>query len=171
MSDNKICVYAICKNESKFVERWYNSMKEADCIVVLDTGSTDDTVEQLKKVGVNKVEIKPINPWRFDVARNESLKLVPEGYNILVCTDLDETFEEGWADKVRNAWNDSLERIEYKYSWSHYDNGNPNQSFMYNKIHSRNWIWKFPVHECLVRASNGSENYSAEESFNLFEYE
>ena len=47
--DNKICVYAICKNESQFVDRWYESMKEADEIVVLDTGSTDDTIEQLKK--------------------------------------------------------------------------------------------------------------------------
>jgi len=29
---NKICVYAITKNESQFVERWYESMKEADSI-------------------------------------------------------------------------------------------------------------------------------------------
>ena len=47
MNDYKICVYAICKNEEKFVERWYNSMKEADYIVVLDTGSTDKTIELL----------------------------------------------------------------------------------------------------------------------------
>ena len=44
----KICVYAICKNEEKFVERWVNSMKEADNIYVLDTGSTDNTVKKLK---------------------------------------------------------------------------------------------------------------------------
>lgn len=69
-------------------------MKEADEIVVLDTGSTDDTVEKLRAKGV-KVEIKEIKPWRFDVARNESLKLVPEDCNILVCTDLDEIFESG----------------------------------------------------------------------------
>ena len=36
----KIIVYAISKNESKFVNRWYNSMKEADEVYVLDTGST-----------------------------------------------------------------------------------------------------------------------------------
>ena len=45
----KICVYAISKNESKFVDRWVESMSEADDIYVLDTGSTDDTVEKLKK--------------------------------------------------------------------------------------------------------------------------
>ena len=40
----KVCVYAICKNESQFVERWMASMGEADAVVVLDTGSTDDTL-------------------------------------------------------------------------------------------------------------------------------
>ena len=47
----RIAVYAICKNESQFVDRWMDSMSEADQVVVLDTGSTDDTVERLKKRG------------------------------------------------------------------------------------------------------------------------
>jgi len=49
MSKLKIVVYAIAKNEEKFVSRWVESMKEADEIIVLDTGSTDHTVEELKK--------------------------------------------------------------------------------------------------------------------------
>ena len=36
MKKYKVCVYAICKNEEKFVERWINSMQEADSIYVLD---------------------------------------------------------------------------------------------------------------------------------------
>lgn len=47
----KICVYAICKNEEKFVKTWIESMKEADKIIVLDTGSTDKTVERLREYG------------------------------------------------------------------------------------------------------------------------
>ncbi len=35
----KIVVYAIAKNESSFVDRWMDSMSEADQVVVLDTGS------------------------------------------------------------------------------------------------------------------------------------
>ena len=46
-----VVVYAICKNESQFVERWMNSMSEADKIVVLDTGSSDDTVNRLRSKG------------------------------------------------------------------------------------------------------------------------
>jgi len=48
MHKYKVVVYAICKNEEKFANRWFESMKEADEIVVLDTGSTDKTVEILK---------------------------------------------------------------------------------------------------------------------------
>lgn len=39
----KIAIYAICKNEEKFVDKWVESMLEADYICVMDTGSTDNT--------------------------------------------------------------------------------------------------------------------------------
>lgn len=92
----KICVYAIAKNEIKFLDKWLNSMSEADYITVLDTGSTDGTLEFLQKdPRVTKVEQKIITPWRFDVARNESMKLIPDDADVLVCTDPDEYFEPG----------------------------------------------------------------------------
>ena len=87
----KIAVYAIAKNEEKFVDRWYNSMKEADEIFVCDTGSKDNTAEKLKRLGA-KVKRINIEPWRFDRARNESLEFVDEDVDICVCTDLDEVF-------------------------------------------------------------------------------
>ena len=39
-----VYVYAICKNEIQFAERWYNSVKEADGIILLDTGSADGNI-------------------------------------------------------------------------------------------------------------------------------
>lgn len=149
---NKICVYAICKNESQFVEKWLTSMSEADYIVVLDTGSEDNTFDLLKNdPRVYKTEQKIITPWRFDVARNESMKLIPEDANILICTDLDEVLEPGWATVLREKWVDGLhERAVYKYAWSHTEDGEPARIFQYDKVHSRNWIWNFPVHEALV---------------------
>ena len=44
----KVCVYAICKNEEKFVSKWDNSMKKADEIYALDTGSTDNTIKRVR---------------------------------------------------------------------------------------------------------------------------
>ena len=65
----KLCVYAICKNESKHVDSWVKGIgDEADYICVLDTGSTDDTLEQFKKYPKVHVEQKIIKPWRFDSA-------------------------------------------------------------------------------------------------------
>ena len=51
MGNYNICVYAICKNEAKFVDRWMDSMSEADHIVVLDTGSVDVWFYDVRVVG------------------------------------------------------------------------------------------------------------------------
>ena len=69
-------------------------MSEADYIVVLDTGSTDGTYEKLQQDSrVTIIKQEEIKPWRFDVARNKSIELIPEDADILVCTDFDELFE------------------------------------------------------------------------------
>ena len=79
-----------------------DSMSEADDICVLDTGSTDDTAEKLRARGAH-VEQKLISPWRFDIARNESLKLIPKDADICCCIDLDEQFRSGWCEKLERA--------------------------------------------------------------------
>ncbi len=146
----KICVYAISKNEEKFVKRWYESMKEADEIYVLDTGSTDKTVEELKKLGAN-VTREIISPWRFDLARNRSLSLVPEDTDICVCTDLDEVFEKGWRKELENIWAKDTTDARYNYNWLLDENNNPKVNFYIEKIHSRgDHTWTHPVHEVLT---------------------
>ena len=150
MKKYKITVYAICKNEEKNVKEWYESMKEADEIVVLDTGSSDNTYKYLKECKKIKVYQKIIKPWRFDVARNLSLAYVSLDTDICVCTDLDERFNKGWANKLRNSWNDNVTRGRYLYNWSFDKYGKPGTVFYLNKIHSRlDYTWKHPVHEVL----------------------
>lgn len=157
MGKYKVVVYAICKNEEKFVDRWIESMQEADEIVVLDTGSDDDTVKKLKKHNV-LVKTKIIDPWRFDVARNESLKLVPMDTDICVCTDLDEVFEKGWRKELEKVWNKDSNRCRYIYNWS-LENNIPKVSFYYEKIHSRHsFEWIHPVHEVLKYNEKTPEN-------------
>lgn len=171
---NKICVYAICKNESQFVEKWYNSVKEADCVVVLDTGSTDDTFEKLKKLDII-TEQKIINPWRFDVARNESMKLIPEDCNILVCLDFDEIIEKGWANVLRERWIEGTHKCcWYKYVWSHLSDGSDGRVFWTNKIHSRGYKWEYPIHETLAIVNDAIKNlsdlYIDEDGFKIHHY-
>ena len=151
----KVCVYAISKNEEKFVERWYESMKEADEIYVLDTGSEDNTVKLLKEKGVNVSE-EVISPWRFDVARNKSLDLVPEDTDICVCTDLDEVFNSGWRKILEDNYVKGS-RVNYTYNWHINDKGVADVTFLLNNIHPKeNYFWCHPVHEVLT--SDKEEN-------------
>ena len=145
----KVCVYAISKNEEKFVSKWVASMKEADEIYVLDTGSTDQTVSLLEEAGVH-VKVEVIDPWRFDVARNKSLEMVPEDTDICVCTDFDEVFDPGWREKIEKAWQEDTTRCQYTYHWSLDQDGKPVVSFFLNQVHKRfGYRWTHPVHEVL----------------------
>ncbi len=40
----KIAVYSIALNEEKFIQRWYESAKDADYLIIADTGSTEKTI-------------------------------------------------------------------------------------------------------------------------------
>ncbi len=155
MGKLNICVYAICKNESKFVDAWMDSMIEADQVIVTDTGSDDDTVEKLQKRGA-VVYLEEIKPWRFDVARNISLGHVPEDVDICVCTDLDERFEAGWRNALEEAWLNHRPKHSggisktgrYLYNWSLKPDGSPDIQFYYFKVHERHGFrWNCPVHE------------------------
>ena len=147
----KICVYAICKNEEKFVKRWLDSMSEADYICVLDTGSTDNTVKLLKQNKKVILKEKIIKPWRFDVARNESMKLIPKDADMCVCTDLDEIFEKGWRKKLENNIKPTTKNVQYRYTWNFNPDGSEGIVFYANKIHSNgDFYWKHPVHEVIT---------------------
>ena len=143
-------MYAISKNEEQFVERFMKTAKEADKVFVLDTGSTDNTVSKLKKLGAI-VKEKEIKPWRFDVARNESLKMVPDDFNICVCLDLDEVIMPGWRKKLEKLWDKNTTRLRYNYNWQLDENDKPIINFYIEKIHLRkNYKWTHPVHEVLT---------------------
>ncbi len=143
----KICVYAICKNEEQFVDKWMDSMSEADMVVVTDTGSTDATVEKLRARGA-MVYVEEVKPWRFDVARNLSLDHVPEDADICVCTDLDEVLVKGWRECIERVWTDDTTNGKYLYNWSLKPDGTPDIQFTYFKIHNRKgYRWVCPVHE------------------------
>ena len=152
----KITVYAISKNEEKFAARWVEAMAEADHICVLDTGSTDGTVEILADLGVI-VRREEIDPWRFDVARNRSMELIPEDTDICVCTDLDEVFRPGWRAALERAWRPGTEQLRYSYIWSFDEHGRPGTEFIQEKIHAPGvFRWVHPVHEVLERTDGAA---------------
>lgn len=144
----KIAVYTIAKNEEKFIERWASSCVEADLRLVLDTGSSDLTVQKAAASGCT-VHSASILPWRFDDARNVALSLIPPDYDYCIALDADEILIEGWRNHLESI-DPSITRPRYKYVWSW--NGDSSEGLVYSgdKIHSRNgYRWKHPVHEVL----------------------
>lgn len=167
----KIIVYAICKNEEKFVDRWMDSMSEADFVYVTDTGSTDNTVEKLKKRGAI-VNTAVIDPWRFDKARNISLSFLPEDTDVCVCTDLDEVFNSGWRDELEKVWKKGITtRARYNYTWSFNADGSPGVSFWIEKMHLRHGFkWIHPVHEVLEYTGSNQDILATAHNIQLNHY-
>lgn len=137
----KIAVYAISKNEEQFVQRFCDSAKEADLILIADTGSTDNTVEKALECGA-KVHDICIKPWRFDKARDTALALIPGDFDVCISLDLDEILEPGWRQEIERVWQEDTTRLRYKFDWG------CGISFFYEKIHHRHgYHWHHPVHE------------------------
>lgn len=146
----KICVYCISKNESKFVNRFMDSLEEiSGHVYVLDTGSTDNTVELFKSRGANIVQ-KKYGEFKFDVARNDSLELVPDDYDICICLDIDEIIKKGFTEVINRIWTENTTQIYYPFYCTVDENDNPKRQFINNKIHSRkDFKWVYPIHEVL----------------------
>lgn len=161
--DIKIHTYCIAGNEMKFLDRFLNNMREVGCesLSIMCTKSEDGTWERLQEVKANDeywkdrliIEYKEIKPWRFDVARNESMKLVPEDADYLFCIDEDEMLTPGFFQKVKERIFEVgyiPERIFYRYAWSHKADGSNDIVFWYDKFcGSKGWAWRGACHEAL----------------------
>ena len=144
----KIAVYTIAKNEEAFVQRWYDSAKEADHLLILDTGSTDDTYALAYGLGIDTHQTT-FNPWRFDHARNHALNLLPDDIDLCIALDMDEQLQPGWRQALEML-SKEITRPRYKYTWSWNPDGTEGLTYGGDKIHSRHgYIWKHPVHEVL----------------------
>lgn len=146
----KVAVYSIALNEQHFVRRWYESAKEADYILIADTGSTDETKAIAEDLGIKVVEIS-IKPWRFDDARNASLAVIPNDIDYCIALDMDEVLVPGWRQELETIANTNITRPRYQYTWNWNPDGSPGLQYGGDKIHSRHgYRWKHPVHEVLV---------------------
>lgn len=145
----RVAVYTITKNEEQFIKRWADSCEEADYRLVVDTGSTDGTVDAAIEAGCN-VDFITVRPWRFDDARNASLALLPEDIDLCIALDADEILLPGWRQHLEKI-DSNITRPRYKYTWSWNPNGSPGLVYSGDKIHARHgYRWKHPVHEVVT---------------------
>ncbi|KPK13991.1 MAG: hypothetical protein AMJ56_00300 [Anaerolineae bacterium SG8_19] len=151
----KICVYAISKNEAHFVPRFCESAKEADLILIADTGSTDGLPAEAEKHGAVVHHIS-ITPWRFDLARNAALALVPRDFDVCISLDIDEVLQPGWREEIERVWiKGHTTRLRYMFDWG------CGIQFFYEKIHAKHgYMWHHPCHEYPVHDGRIKENWA-----------
>lgn len=151
----KIAVYTIALNEAHHVDRWVSSAKDADYLVVADTGSTDDTVARLRAAGVTVHSIV-VAPWRFDDARNANLALVPQDADICISLDMDEFLLPSWRPVIEAAWKPGTTRLWYQFAQGQKTDGTPHNTFRKSKVHARRgYRWHRMIHEDLQRTEPG----------------
>ncbi|MES5488920.1 glycosyltransferase, partial [Bradyrhizobium sp. INPA03-11B] len=147
----KVAVYTIALNEAAHAERWANSAADADYRIVADTGSSDDTVERLERAGVIVHRIA-VRPWRFDVARNAAMALIPSDVEICCSMDMDRYLEPGWREKLEAAWAPDTTALFCRTVYrTHPDDPTILRGWPTKNFHHR-WGYRFkrPVHEALT---------------------
>lgn len=151
-----VAIYGLYKNDEKNVERFLQSVKEADEIVLCDIGSTDCTnmfIQQFKKrhpdVNVSTFTIC-VSPYRIDDARNTALSLVNPEMDLCISMDLNEYLMENWKRYLLSQWEYELTRYQHVYQ------AKGVQKKVGNRIHQRlGYTWKLPIYEILE--FNGEE--------------
>lgn len=104
----KVAVYAIAKDEINNLDGWFNHASAADYVLLLDTGSTDGTVERARELGINVFEAS-ISPWDEARAKNVAMSLLPSDIDFCVCVDLDEHIDS--SDWINNFSDDLIDGI------------------------------------------------------------
>lgn len=141
-------IYTIAKNEAHNVDAFMSAANGAP-VYVLDTGSTDNTVDLLKASGAN-VKQQTITPWRFDVARNIALDMVPKNIDVCVSLDMDEVIEEGWQQKLKDQWRGNIGNYMYVASWQDKEKTVPSVISPRTRIHARHGFeWHRKIHEVI----------------------
>ena len=96
----KISVCYIVKNEEHNLPRSLDSLKgQIDEIVVVDTGSTDNTIEVAKSYGAKVLE----SPWNNDFSTPRNMALDNATGDWIIFLDADEYFTDETCKNVRNV--------------------------------------------------------------------
>ena len=150
----RYAVYGIYRNEEKFIERFLNSVKDADEIVMCDTGTTDKTNEIIEGFMQRnpEVNLRPyaisVSPWRFDDALNAALALVGGDMDVCIKVDADEMLMEGWRSVLDAHWDIRYTRYYHKFQ-TDWGNGSISRHNHDRPHVRRGYIWRLPVHEII----------------------
>lgn len=180
-------VVLIAKNESKTLPRLIASLEEFKArggqIILLDTGSTDDTAQIARDLGCQVHEVgdrfvRKINDemaeavnrmfiwdneaailkegdklFDYSAARNYISDFAPT--DVIAMPDCDEVYTKLDLDKINDLIASGIDQLEYNFVFSHNPDGSEALKFMHCKFYNRKKLkWHRIVHEVLTPIDN-----------------
>ncbi|MCL1935867.1 MAG: glycosyltransferase family 2 protein [Defluviitaleaceae bacterium] len=152
----KISLCMIVKNEEKTLSRCLNSIKNVvDEIIIVDTGSTDNTIEIAQKFTENIYNFKWCHD--FSIARNFAFSKANCEYQMWL--DADDIFPEKYIEEMINLKkfiNKETDIVTMKYITDFDEKENPNLIVTRERIFKKekNYKWIDPVHELIPLEGN-----------------
>jgi glycosyltransferase involved in cell wall biosynthesis len=168
----KFSIAIIAKNEEKTLPKLLESIKDVKDIVLVDTGSTDKTIEIAKSFGV-KVFEKEFNIEITEELKKEIDKIIGESdikigdkvfnfqearnwiaqkaeNDLIFCPDCDEVLV--WdLEAVENYLEQNPDQINYDYIFSSDAKDRPITEFFHTKFYNRKKMqWERNIHEIIT---------------------
>lgn len=139
----RVAVYGTARNEEANLDGWLDSTTGADCVVVNDTGSTDDTYELLQADPRVRGSRLPVEPMLFCNALNIALAQLPDDIDLCIRLDLDERLQPGWREELDKL---TISGPTVLQPW--FDHRGC--TYRHDRIHTPGFRWDLPVHEILI---------------------
>ncbi len=190
MSEPKFSVVLIAKNEEKTLPRLLNSLREfrdrGGEIILVDTGSTDKTMEIAREAGcfvhnaglifrkyIDDNSIKMINSlyvrgndapivekgdslFDYSMARNYAASLAKN--DMVAMPDCDEEYTKFDIDALNNEIEAGCDQLEYNFVYAHDAEGNEAVKFLHCKFYNRKKLnWVNIIHEVLAPIDGAEE--------------
>ena len=146
-----ISLCMIIKDEEAVLERCLESVREAvDEIIIVDTGSTDSSIEIAKKFTDKVYNFKWVH--HFAKARNYAFSKATMDYQMWL--DADDILETGDLEKLiklKKTLDPSVDIVTMRYNTHFDDNGVPVMTTTRERLFKRekNFQWQDAVHECI----------------------
>jgi Glycosyl transferase family 2 len=152
-----ICLNMIVKNEAKVLPRLFRSVKDViDSYVIVDTGSTDDTIELIRReMGAYGIEgeVHQRDWVNFGVNRQQALELAVQAAKAdwVLFIDADEELGVGdpkFYEKLEPGVSYDIEKHHsgVRYAVPHLIN-----------VRDSTWKWEGPVHNYLVHVAGSKQ--------------
>ena len=157
MKEISLCM--IVKDEEEVIGRCIESVKDlVDEIIIVDTGSKDETKQIVSKYTDKIFDFKWVND--FSKARNFSFSKATKDYILWLDADdiiLPEDREK--FKKLKNSLDGSVDIYNMKYNYSFDSNGIPilvqNRERLVKR--EKNYKWVSPIHEVIIPSGNIKE--------------